>query len=66
MAKKPTSLLTEKEVATLLRVAPSTLRNARSTGKGALAALPYIRIGRLVRYREADVQKFLARKGGHR
>lgn len=64
------ALLRDIEVADLLRVSVSALRNARSTGQGPLAKLRYIRIGRSIRYRAADIDAFvraLARqKGGAR
>ncbi len=43
--------LTEKEVAQLTRRALQTLRNERAAGKG----IPYIKVGRSVRYSLADV-----------
>ncbi len=54
-----TQILTEKEVAEILRIAPSSVRNARSRGQ-----LPFIRIGinrgRVV-YRKDDVEQFIER-----
>ena len=50
------ALLSEREAATALTLAPTTLRNWRSLGIG----IPYVKIGkRAVRYRRADVDAFL-------
>lgn len=46
-------------VARLLKISPSSLEKARSLGRGPYAALPYHKIGRLVRYRRADIENFL-------
>lgn len=53
----PADLLTRREAAAYLDVSESTL------AKWACAkryALPYIKVGRLVRYRKADLDAFLA------
>lgn len=50
------SLLTEEEAANALRVCSRTLRKARQAGQ-----LPFIRIGRNVRYSESDLAKFIER-----
>ena len=47
---KPDDLLDEQEAAELLRVKPGTLSVWRSTGR---YRLPFIKIGRLVRYRRS-------------
>lgn len=47
-------------VARLLKISPSSLEKARSLGRGPYAALPYHKIGRLVRYRRADIESFLS------
>jgi excisionase family DNA binding protein len=52
-------LLTEQELATLLKVAVRTVRRWRVEGSGP----PALRIGRVVRYRRADVDRWLAQKG---
>ena len=52
-------LFTEKEVSDLLRIPLQTLRNNRSAGR----ILPYIKIGRSVRYSEKDIADYL---DGHR
>jgi hypothetical protein len=51
--------LTEREVAKIIRMALSTLRNDRSQRRG----LPYCKVGKSVRYRLDDVISFMeARK----
>lgn len=47
-------LLTEPEVAQILRMSQRSVRNARVNG-----SLPHLRIGRLIRYREDDLESFL-------
>ena len=49
-------LLTPDDVAGLLDVSPQTLASWRTTGR---YALPFVRIGRLVRYRRSDIAEFL-------
>ncbi len=46
---------TEKEVSEMTRIALSTLRNHRHLCKG----IPYIKIGRSVRYRINDVRAYM-------
>jgi excisionase family DNA binding protein len=50
-------LLTPREVADILGIDPQTLNKWRCTKR---YNLPYIRVGRLIRYREGDVQAFIA------
>jgi excisionase family DNA binding protein len=50
------TLLNTKEVAVLLGVAPGSLNVWRATRR---YPLPYIKVGRHVRYRLSDVQEFL-------
>jgi predicted DNA-binding transcriptional regulator AlpA len=50
-------LLTEVQAAEFLGVKPSSLQVWRSTKRYALS---YIKVGRLVRYRESALQAFLA------
>lgn len=50
-----TYMFTEKEVAEKLKCTVSTLRKWRTLGKG----LTYRKIGRLVRYSEADIAAYL-------
>ena len=54
-------LLTEKETARLLAVSPGTLRVQRCVGATAkgLPMVPYLRIGRAIRYRLQDIQQFI-------
>ena len=49
-------LLTTEEAAELMLVAPGTLVVWRCTGR---YALPFIRVGRLVRYRAEDIAAFI-------
>lgn len=49
-------LLNDKAAAALLDVAPGTLSVWRSTGR---YALPFLKIGRKVRYRQADLIAWL-------
>ena len=48
-------LLTERDVSKRIIRSIQTLRNDRSKGQG----IPYIKVGRLVRYRQSDVEKFI-------
>lgn len=53
---QPGDLLTEREVAAILKIARSTLANWRWAGK----QLQPVRIGdRTIRYRRADVESFI-------
>lgn len=52
----PTDLLPESEAAKLLQVAPGTLSVWRSTKR---YPLPYIKVGRRVRYRRSDLEAWL-------
>ncbi len=54
-AAAPQPLLRELDVARLLGVSPSKLRLDRSRGQG----IPALKIGRLIRYRPADVAAYL-------
>jgi excisionase family DNA binding protein len=51
------SYLTTKEVAAMLRIAPQTLEKARSTGLGP--QIPFIKVGRAVRYASDDVTAWI-------
>jgi len=53
----PDPLLTEAQVAAILGVKPTTLQVWRSTRR---YAFPYIKSGRLVRYRASAVEAFIA------
>jgi hypothetical protein len=48
-------LIDEKELSRITRRALSTIRNDRHLGRG----MPYIRIGRSIRYNLNDVQNYL-------
>jgi len=52
-----TRLLTETEASEILSVRPRTLAVWRVAKR---YALPYVKVGRLVRYRESDLFAFLA------
>ncbi|MES2237134.1 MAG: helix-turn-helix domain-containing protein [Pseudomonadota bacterium] len=54
-----TKLLTSEQVADILGVTGHTLAVWRCTGR---YDLPYVKSGRLVRYREADVTGFIERR----
>jgi excisionase family DNA binding protein len=49
-------LLTQREAACLLRLSERTLERLRVTGAGPV----YVKAGRLVRYREADLEEWIA------
>ena len=49
-------LLTPKETGGLLGVSVETLATWRSTGR---YPLKYVKVGKLVRYRQADVEEFI-------
>jgi predicted DNA-binding transcriptional regulator AlpA len=53
----------EKAAAAVLGVKPSTLANWRTTGR---YRLPFLKMGRLVRYRTSDLAEWIAsrRQGG--
>ena len=51
------ALLTEDETAAYLGIKPQTLATWRCTKR---YALPFVRVGRAIRYRPSDVEKFLA------
>ncbi len=54
-----TKLMTSEQVANILGVTEHTLAVWRCTGR---YDLPYVKSGRLVRYREADVAGFIERR----
>ena len=54
--QKNTDLLTNEEAAAYLGLKPGTLDVWRSTKR---YSLPYIKVGRLVRYRKSDLDRFL-------
>ncbi len=57
--KNPPVNVDDKQAAMALGVKPTTLAVWRSTGR---YCLPYTKVGRLVRYRVADLAEFLARR----
>ena len=61
---KSVVLLTEKEVQEYYKINVNTLQRNRSVGLG----LPYVKLGRLVRYKVSDIEKYLDANtvGGHR
>lgn len=60
MANQPlTKLLEASEVAEVLGITEGTLAVWRVTGR---YNLPYVKSGRLVRYRQADVDAFIAER----
>jgi helix-turn-helix protein len=50
-------LLDEKQAADFLKVASNTLSVWRSTKR---YPLPYVRVGRCIRYKRSDLEKFVA------
>lgn len=56
--KRPPLHLDEREAAVVLGVKASTLAVWRSTGR---YNLPYMKVGRLIRYRVSDLADFLAK-----
>jgi helix-turn-helix protein len=55
-ALNPAELLDEKESARLLTIQPATLATWRSKHT---QALPYVKIGRCIRYRKSDLLAFI-------
>jgi excisionase family DNA binding protein len=55
-ALNPNQLLNEAQTAELIGVSPQTLSIWRCSGR---YRLPYIRCGRLIRYRRSDVEAWL-------
>ncbi len=56
----PDVLLTDSDVARLTGRARKTLQKDRL--RGGDGCIPFIRLGRLVRYRQSDVAEFIARR----
>lgn len=52
-------LLTQSQVAELLQVSPRTLEDSRSRKTGL--QIPYVKLGRAIRYRRADVEALIER-----
>lgn len=62
----PEQLLTPAKVAAILGIAEETLTAWRCTGR---QPLPFVKVGRLIRYRRADLTAYLLarmRRGGER
>ena len=61
---KSVVLLTEKEVQELYKLNVKTLQRERFNGSG----IPYIKLGRRVRYKVSDINTYLEKKtiGNHR
>jgi predicted DNA-binding transcriptional regulator AlpA len=55
-----TALLTTKQAAAFLGIAPATLDNWRSLKKGP----PFLRVGARVRYEAADLRAWIEAAGG--
>lgn len=53
-------LLTTEQAAQILGIKPNTLENWRCTKR---VSLPYVKVGRSIRYRQADLQKFIEDSG---
>ena len=56
--EKEKEFLNETEVANLLCISVDTLRGWRKT-KNRVASLPFVKIGKLVRYRRADLEEYI-------
>jgi predicted site-specific integrase-resolvase len=56
-AKKQDVLRSPEHAADILGTSNQTLANWRATGR---YALPYVKVGRLVRYRDSDLAAFIA------
>ena len=54
--KELAALLTPREAAAILRVSKETLNVWRCTRR---YPLPFVKIGRSVRYRQADIERFI-------
>jgi excisionase family DNA binding protein len=52
-------LLTEQQAAAVLGIKPTTLQVWRSTAR---YALPFVKVGRLVRYRRSALDQFLNKR----
>ncbi len=55
----PPELLTADQAAEFLGIKPQTLSIWRSTGR---YSLPFVKVGRCVRYRREDLNRFLAER----
>ena len=50
-------LLTPKQTGEIIQVTVDTLANSRHTGLGI--QIPYIKLGKFVRYKESDIQAYI-------
>jgi len=50
-------LLTSTKASELLGITPKSLANSRYTGTGI--DIPYIKLGKVVRYKESDIQTYI-------
>lgn len=57
--KNSPATITDKQAAEALGLQPTTLAVWRSTGR---YNLPYLKVGRLVKYRISDLAEFMARR----
>ncbi|GEM_PF-1898672 len=57
-------LLTVKEVAALLRV-PTSWIYARTSEGGGLEAIPYLKLGRHLRFRRLEIEEWLEKQHGN-
>lgn len=53
----PDKMLTDDQAAEMLGLRPQTLAVWRCTGRGGL---PYVQLGRAIRYRASDVEAYIA------
>jgi len=53
------TLLTTEQAAELLQISPATLQKWRSTGQ---ENIPYLKIGRLPRYKRSAIEAYITRK----
>lgn len=53
----PNQLLDTKSVSQMLGISHKSLANSRNTGTGI--QIPFIKMGRLVRYRLSDVEEYI-------
>jgi excisionase family DNA binding protein len=58
-AANPNELLNEEQTAKLIGVAEQTLAGWRCNGR---YGLPFVKVGRLVRYKRGDVMKWLDKR----
>lgn len=58
--RKQSDLITTEQAAEMLGLSnPRTLDNWRSTNR---YSIPYVKVGRMVRYRASDIQDFIEKK----